>query len=238
MSLADLMQDAGISVENLDAPVAPQDNSVKFDASKPQDLLARYRPQLDGNYNLNPMIQEKNQAKDEATAMIESTMDHADAAAGLTKTTAGLRIVRPHQDSNLTDPTALGKGRNGGANTSFGKPRNVSRKDLYKLNSNAAKAVSAVRQLGFSGTIHGFGQRPNPTDHDDGNAADFMVGKNKAAGNKIARYFISNRGEHNVKYVIWRQRIASASTGWKWKKMEDRGSSTANHMDHPHVSFY
>ena len=38
----------------------------------------------------------------------------------------------------------------------------------------------------------------------------------------------------NVKYVIWRQRI---DTGSGFRPMADRGSPTANHFDHVHVSF-
>ncbi len=35
-------------------------------------------------------------------------------------------------------------------------------------------------------------------------------------------------------YVIWRQRY---NDGSGWDPMEDRGSITANHYDHVHVSF-
>ncbi|MGH8775923.1 MAG: hypothetical protein ACRDWI_12375 [Jiangellaceae bacterium] len=39
--------------------------------------------------------------------------------------------------------------------------------------------------------------------------------------------------------MIWAQRIWTAersSDGWRW--MEDRGSDTANHYDHVHVTVY
>jgi hypothetical protein len=39
-----------------------------------------------------------------------------------------------------------------------------------------------------------------------------------------------------VEYVIWEQRILTSPTG-AWKAMADRGSATANHMDHPHVNY-
>ncbi|WP_425295888.1 hypothetical protein [Nocardia abscessus] len=35
-------------------------------------------------------------------------------------------------------------------------------------------------------------------------------------------------------YVIWRQRY---NDGNGWSYLEDRGSPTANHYDHVHVSF-
>ena len=37
-----------------------------------------------------------------------------------------------------------------------------------------------------------------------------------------------------MKYVIWRQRYWEP--GGSWEPMEDRGSPTANHMDHVHVT--
>ncbi|MCV7097646.1 hypothetical protein H7H99_21600, partial [Mycobacterium kubicae] len=37
-----------------------------------------------------------------------------------------------------------------------------------------------------------------------------------------------------VTYVIWQQRY---NDGNGWSTMENRGSPTANHMDHVHVSF-
>jgi hypothetical protein len=39
-----------------------------------------------------------------------------------------------------------------------------------------------------------------------------------------------------VEYVIWQQRIITSPTG-AWKPMADRGSVTANHMDHVHVNY-
>ena len=45
---------------------------------------------------------------------------------------------------------------------------------------------------------------------------------------------LRNQEALGISYVIWRQRI---NFGSGWKPMEDRGSPTANHMDHVHVSF-
>ena len=39
-----------------------------------------------------------------------------------------------------------------------------------------------------------------------------------------------------MEYIIWQQRMLS-SPGGSWKTMEDRGSATANHMDHVHVNY-
>jgi hypothetical protein len=40
----------------------------------------------------------------------------------------------------------------------------------------------------------------------------------------------------NITYIIWYQRIWSTNSPG-WRKMADRGSPTANHMDHVHISF-
>jgi hypothetical protein len=69
-----------------------------------------------------------------------------------------------------------------------------------------------------------------------GRAADFMVYTDRAKGDALAQYVIDNAARFRVEYVIWQQRIYIVSSG-SWRAMEDRGSPTANHMDHPHVAF-
>jgi hypothetical protein len=61
-----------------------------------------------------------------------------------------------------------------------------------------------------------------------------MVGV--ALGNAIAEYHIEHWDELGVEYVIWQQRMLSSPDG-SWKRMEDRGGATANHMDHVHVNY-
>ena len=56
----------------------------------------------------------------------------------------------------------------------------------------------------------------------------------RATGDQLAACTIRNREALGVSYVIWRQRI---DTGSGFRAMEDRGSPTANHLDHVHVSF-
>ncbi|MBP2370206.1 hypothetical protein [Pseudonocardia parietis] len=81
--------------------------------------------------------------------------------------------------------------------------------------------------------IGGRAPRGNSTsDHPTGHALDFMV--DVATGNRLADYVLARRAELGVTYVIWRQRY---NDGSGWDLMEDRGSPTANHMDHVHVSF-
>jgi hypothetical protein len=76
----------------------------------------------------------------------------------------------------------------------------------------------------------------DPSGHPSGNALDYMVGSNSGLGDAIVEYHIAHWDELGVEYIIWQQRMLS-SPGGSWKGMEDRGSATANHMDHPHVNY-
>ncbi|SMC50197.1 hypothetical protein [Lentzea albidocapillata] len=80
--------------------------------------------------------------------------------------------------------------------------------------------------------IGGAAGRGGSGDHPSGLALDFMV--DTATGNALADYVLANRRAFGVTYVIWRQRY---NDGSGWSAMENRGSPTANHMDHVHVSF-
>ncbi len=68
-------------------------------------------------------------------------------------------------------------------------------------------------------------------------AADFMVYTNRAMGDAVAQFLIDNAARLRVEYVIWLQRIWYIGPRGGWRPMADRGSPTANHMDHVHVSF-
>lgn len=86
--------------------------------------------------------------------------------------------------------------------------------------------------------------------HKAGRAIDFMTLTDDQktlrtpVGNSIAAYLRANHRRLGVEYIIWRRRIWNATRSddagrlsWStWRLMEDRGSTTANHMDHVHVS--
>src|SRR5690606_38302369 len=80
--------------------------------------------------------------------------------------------------------------------------------------------------------IGGRAARANASGHPSGLALDFMV--DPATGDKLADYVLDNQEDFGVTYVIWQHRY---NDGSGWSMMEDRGSPTANHMDHVHVSF-
>lgn len=80
------------------------------------------------------------------------------------------------------------------------------------------------------------GTRGGGGDHGTGRALDIMVGSNSPLGDQIVAFLQKNRAELGIEYIIWQQRIWRPATSNSWRGMSDRGSPTANHMDHPHVS--
>ncbi|MGE0341469.1 MAG: peptidoglycan DD-metalloendopeptidase family protein [Porticoccaceae bacterium] len=80
----------------------------------------------------------------------------------------------------------------------------------------------------------------DPNGHPAGLAADFMVPltpAGKAQGDALVAYAQAHARELGIDYIIWYQRIwSTARADEGWRRMEDRGSATANHMDHPHIN--
>jgi hypothetical protein len=74
-------------------------------------------------------------------------------------------------------------------------------------------------------------------EHASGRAIDFMINGDSALGQAIADWARAHASELNLYDVIWQQHIWTperASEGWR--AMPDRGSPTANHFDHVHIS--
>ena len=84
------------------------------------------------------------------------------------------------------------------------------------------------------------GLRPGDDgDHGTGQALDIMVGSDSALGQAIADYVQAHAGALGVSEILWSQHIWSVERSSEgWRPMEDRGSTTANHYDHVHVSVY
>lgn len=102
-----------------------------------------------------------------------------------------------------------------------------------------AAADMVVSNVPGAGSITLGGTRASAADpggHPSGLAVDYMVLSDAALGDAIVAYHIANWDTLGVEYIIWQQRMLS-SPGGSWSYMEDRGSPTANHMDHPHVNY-
>ena len=91
---------------------------------------------------------------------------------------------------------------------------------------------SAFPSITVYGTLRGGGG-----DHSIGKAVDIMV--SGALGWQVAEFVREHYLELGVSYVIYSQNIWSVERGGEgWRGMSDRGSRTANHYDHVHVSVY
>lgn len=89
-----------------------------------------------------------------------------------------------------------------------------------------AKFPSIVRYGGTAGR----------GEHATGQALDIMISSD--LGNEVAAFLQEHRAELGIEYLIWRQRIWRPATSPNWRGMSSRGSATANHMDHVHVTTY
>ena len=118
-----------------------------------------------------------------------------------------------------------------------GMPPGVCPAPEARLTAETIRACRVVVQAFGPMTVLGWGTRGNATEHDDGRALDFMTYADQAKGQAIANYLQANAAELDVLYLVWRQQIWSVARADEgWRAMEDRGSPTANHMDHVHVS--
>lgn len=108
--------------------------------------------------------------------------------------------------------------------------------DLPYLSDDALMAYHTICAL-FPEITTFYGYRAGDQDHGTGNAIDSMVYGDYDTGEALASFLIDHADELHVKYIIWQQHIWQNLDGLRyWVMMEDRGSPTANHMDHVHLS--
>lgn len=103
--------------------------------------------------------------------------------------------------------------------------------------ANVQKVLRATCAFAPEITSYG-GIRPGDSgDHGRGLALDVMVSGDR--GWQIADYLRKYYRELGISYIIFSQKIWSVDrAGEGWRGMSDRGSTTANHYDHVHVSTY
>lgn len=90
---------------------------------------------------------------------------------------------------------------------------------------------AAFPEITTYGTFRGDGE------HAQGIAVDIMVSGDR--GWQVAEFVRNHYSELGVNYLIYSQQIWSVDrSGEGWRGMEDRGSTTANHYDHVHVTTY
>ena len=75
-------------------------------------------------------------------------------------------------------------------------------------------------------------------EHSSGKALDIMT-SDVGLGTAIAEFLRAHAPELQLYDILWRQRIFTQQRGGEgWRSMPSRGSATANHFDHVHVSTY
>ncbi|MDQ4055140.1 MAG: hypothetical protein M3237_20930 [Actinomycetota bacterium] len=85
--------------------------------------------------------------------------------------------------------------------------------------------------------ITSYGTFRSDGEHSQGLAIDIMVSGER--GWEVAEFVREYYSELGVSYIIYSQNIWSVErSGEGWRPMEDRGSTTANHYDHVHVTTY
>ncbi|MFZ0141908.1 MAG: SH3 domain-containing protein [Aeromicrobium sp.] len=99
-------------------------------------------------------------------------------------------------------------------------------RDTIRVIRAVCAKFPAVRSYG--------GTRGGGGDHGAGLAVDIMV--DSATGDQVAAFLQKNASKLGIEYLIWKQRIWRPATSNSWRGMSDRGSPTANHMDHVHAN--
>ncbi|MFH5824287.1 M23 family metallopeptidase [Georgenia sp. AZ-5] len=111
----------------------------------------------------------------------------------------------------------------------------------YDLGPVAPHTAALAEEIGRRfGVAEVGGYRETAIDsggHPAGLAVDFMTHDDVAKGDAIVAYAVEHAARLGVDYIIWRQRIwFAADPQAGWQPMADRGSPTANHLDHPHIN--
>ena len=112
------------------------------------------------------------------------------------------------------------------------------------LQPNAVRVHRAARSR-FPSILTYYGVRRDITpDHPAGRALDLMLPKYKTTagrqlGFSVASWARANARSLGIKYVIWDQKIWNIQRNSEgWRHMASRGSDTANHKDHVHITVY
>jgi hypothetical protein len=170
-------------------------------------------------------------AASSAQAQAEQVAAAAQAEAAAQAAAAAAAAAAAQATANAPAPPAAGT-----AATTVAKISNSSGPVKPQTQAAANAVVSNVP--GADGITLG-GTRASATDphgHPSGLALDYMVLSDAALGAAIIAYHVAHWDELGVEYLIYKQRMLSSPTG-AWVGMEDRGSPTANHMDHVHVNY-
>lgn len=110
-------------------------------------------------------------------------------------------------------------------------------RSVLGLKPKAMVVYNAVTAKWSFKSIGGYRASNNRSNHGRGGAIDFMItpGAESAKGWAVANYLAQNMDALGIDHIIFEQKIYT-SFNRRWRGMENRGSTTANHYDHVHVS--
>ena len=108
-------------------------------------------------------------------------------------------------------------------------------KTVLGLKPKAMVVYNAVTARWSFKAIGGYRATNNRSNHGSGGAIDFMTYSDSAKGWAVAKYVAANADAFKIDHIIFEQKIWTPYKPY-WRPMADRGSITANHYDHVHVS--
>jgi hypothetical protein len=138
--------------------------------------------------------------------------------------------------TSTTADTLVGRSTAGSVSRSTARISGVGTSGLTAY----ARTVLVAITWAFPQITNVIGVRPDSLpDHPAGRAIDFMIpspfsSSGIALGNAIVADVQAHASAWHISYIMYRQRIWLPGSGWR--AVADRGSPTANHMDHVHVS--
>ena len=174
-----------------------------------------------------------------------SVVDEVKAGTKLSVTatvTDGFRYVSYHdkgrwvKNQYLSDkkPASVSSGRSGGIS---GAPCPSGSSVESGLTPDAIRVHRALCHR-YPQISNFLGRRTSSGYHGQGRAVDCMI-SDSTVGWDIAHWVRAHAKELGAMEVIYRQHIWTVQRSSEgWRSMSDRGSPTANHMDHVHVSVY
>lgn len=110
-------------------------------------------------------------------------------------------------------------------------------RSVLGLKPKAMVVYNAVTARWSFSSIGGYRATNNRSNHGQGGAIDFMLtpGRDSAKGWAVANYLAANASAFQIDHIIFEQKIWTPYRPY-WRPMANRGSITANHYDHVHVS--
>ena len=123
------------------------------------------------------------------------------------------------------------------AAASYEGPATYSGKTVLGLKPKAMVVYNAVTERWSFSSIGGYRATNNRSNHGSGGAIDFMLrpGADSDKGWAVANYVAANASAFGIDHIIFEQKIWTPYKPY-WRPMANRGSITANHYDHVHVS--